>query len=62
MAVNLKANSWSQTFGNKVRQGVELAGTAKAVWDTGKMIYTGIQAVSPYIVAAMVYFLYRYYI
>jgi hypothetical protein len=54
MAVNLKANSWSQTFGNKVKQGVELAGTAKAVWDTGKMIYAGVQAVSPYIVAAMV--------
>ena len=54
MAVNLKANSWSQIFGNKVRQGVELAGTAKAVWDTGKMIYAGAQAISPYILAAMV--------
>ena len=38
MAINLEANSCSQTFGNKVKQGVELAGTAKAVWDTGKMI------------------------
>ena len=36
MALSLKAKSWSQTFGNKVKQGVELAGTAKAVWDTGK--------------------------
>ncbi len=54
MAVNLKANSWSQTFGNKVKQGVELAGTAKAVWDTCKMIYAGAQAISPYIIVAMV--------
>ena len=36
MSLNLKANSWSQTVGNKVKQGVELAGTAKTVWDTGK--------------------------
>ena len=54
MALNLKANSWSQTFGNQVQQGLELAGTAKAVWNTGKMIYAGVRAVSPYIVAAMV--------
>ena len=52
MALNLKTNSWSQTFGNKVKQGVELAGTAKALWDTGKAIYAGAQAISPYIVAA----------
>ena len=53
MAVNLKANSWSQTFGNKVKQGVELAGTAKAVWDTGKMIYAGAQAIFHYVIAAL---------
>ena len=54
MALNIKANSWSQTFGNKVKQGVELAGTTKSLWDTGKMIYAGAQAISPYIIAAMV--------
>jgi len=53
MAVNHKGKqNWAQNFGDKVRQGVEIVGGIKGLWDTGKMIYGGIQTVAPYVAAA----------
>jgi hypothetical protein len=53
MAVNVKRHSdWIQKIGDKVRQGAEIAGTVKGIWDTGKMIYGGIQTIAPYVAAA----------
>ena len=53
MAVNHKGGQhWIQNFGDKVRQGAEIVGGIKGIWDTGKMIYGGIQTVAPYIAAA----------
>ena len=53
MAVNVKQKSgWIQNLGDKARQGVEIAGAIKGIWDTGKMIYGGIQAVPPYLAVA----------
>ena len=53
MALNHKGgHHWIQNFGDKVRQGAEIAGKIKGIWDTGKMIYGGIQTVAPYIAAA----------
>ena len=54
MALDRKAGEqpWLQNFGDKVRKGVEIAGAIKGVWETGKAIYGGIQAVAPYVAAA----------
>ena len=51
MAVNVKRreSNWIQNLGDKVRQGAEIAGTVKGIWDTGKMVYGGIQTIAPYI-------------
>ena len=53
MAVNHKGNHWIQNFGEKVRQGAEIAGGLKGIWDTGKMVYSGIQTIAPYVAAAV---------
>lgn len=54
MAVNVKRreSNWIQNLGDKVRQGAEIAGTVKGIWDTGKMVYGGIQTIAPYVAAA----------
>lgn len=53
MAVNHKGKeNWAQNFGDKVRQGVEIVGGIKGLWDAGKAIYGGIQTVAPYVAAA----------
>ena len=53
MAVNVKQKSgWIQNLGDEARQGAEIAGAIKGIWDTGKMIYGGIQAVAPYLAVA----------
>ena len=49
---NQKPSAW-QNLGQKVHQGLELASTAKAIWDTGKMIYTGIRAAALFIEGIM---------
>lgn len=43
-----KVSTW-ESIGNKVRTAAEVVGAAKAIWDTGKMLYHGIQAVGPYV-------------
>jgi hypothetical protein len=52
MAVNKGNKHWVNNFGEKVRQGAEIVGGIKGLWDTGKMIYGGIQTVAPYVAAA----------
>jgi len=47
-----KHKSVLQNFGDKVRQGTEIAAGLKGLWETGKMIYGGIQTVAPYVAAA----------
>ena len=53
MALHRKGDKpWLQNFGDKVRQGVEVVGGIKGLWDTGKAIYGGIQTIAPYNAAA----------
>jgi hypothetical protein len=53
MAVNQKGNNnWGQNFGEKVRQGAEIVGGMKTLWETGKALYGGFQAIAPYVAAA----------
>ena len=47
-----KHKSAIQNFGDKVRQGTEIAAGLKGLWETGKMIYGGIQTIAPYVAAA----------
>ena len=37
------------SVGQKVRTGVEMAATAKNIWNTGKLIYQGVRTAAPYI-------------
>jgi hypothetical protein len=42
-------NSFWHNIGQKVHSGIEMAATAKAIWDVGKMAYTGYRTVAPII-------------
>jgi len=42
-----------ESFGQKVKNIAEVVGTIKGMYDTGKMIYSGIQTAAPYIAAGM---------
>lgn len=44
--------SFFADVGNKIKYGLELAGTAKGLYDVGKFIYSGMQAAAPMISAA----------
>ena len=46
-------SSYFQNLGQKVHQGIELAATAKSIWNTGRLIYTGLETVAPYIATAL---------
>ena len=39
--------SFWQNLGQKVNTGIEIAATAKHIWDAGKMAYAGIRAAAP---------------
>ena len=41
-----KAASWGETA-------LRVIGTGRAIWDAGKTVYSGIQAIAPYATAAM---------
>ncbi len=45
-------NGFFATIGQKVKHGVELFGKAKAIYDTGKLIYSGISAALQYVQTA----------
>jgi len=36
-------------FGQKVKNVTETVGAIKGLWDTGRMVYSGIQTAAPYI-------------
>ena len=42
-------SSFWHNIGQKVHSGLEMAATAKAIWDVGKMAYTGIRTAAPII-------------
>jgi len=42
-----------ESFGQKVKNVAEVIGTIKGMYDTGKIIYSGIQSAAPYIAAGM---------
>ena len=46
-----KLNFW-QNVGNRLKQGAQFAAGVKSLIDTGRTIYTGAQAVAPYIASA----------
>jgi len=48
MAHHQPASFW-HNLGQKVNSGLEMAATAKAIWDVGKMAYTGIRTAAPLI-------------
>jgi hypothetical protein len=45
--------STTQSIGNKVRQGLEIAGTLKGIYDIGSTVYTGVQFAAPIIAGLM---------
>ena len=44
--------SWLSNIGNKVKGVAEFAGAVKGIYDVGKMVYSGAQAMAPYIATA----------
>ena len=40
-------SSWTSDLGNKVKHVAEFAGTVKGLYDVGKLIYHGAQALGP---------------
>jgi hypothetical protein len=47
MAAPAQHKSTAYSIGNKVRQGVEIAGTLKGMYDIGSTIYRGARIVAP---------------
>ena len=41
--------SFWHNLGQKVNTGIQMAATAKHIYDTGKMVYAGMQAAAPMI-------------
>ena len=42
-----------ENVGQKVKNAAEIAGAVKGAWNVGKMIYSGVQVVAPYLEMAM---------
>ena len=42
-----------ESFGQKVKNVSETVGAIKGLWDTGRMVYSGIQTVAPYVASAL---------
>jgi len=42
-----------ESFGQKVKNVSETVGAIKGLWDTGRMVYSGIQAAAPYITSGL---------
>ena len=43
----------ANTIGHKVRQGLEIAGTLKGMYDLGSTVYRGVQIAAPLIAGLM---------
>jgi hypothetical protein len=53
MAYQQQTSSFMHNIGQKVNKGLEIAATAKSIWDTGRLVYSGISAVAPYMAALL---------
>ena len=42
-----------ESFGQKVKNVSETVGAIKGLWDTGRMVYSGIQTAAPYITSGL---------
>ena len=42
-----------ESFGQKVKKVSETPGAIKGIYETGKMVYSGIQAAAPYITSGL---------
>ena len=42
-----------ESCGQKVKNVSETVGAIKGLWDTGRMVYSGIQAAAPYITSGL---------
>jgi hypothetical protein len=47
-----QTNYW-ENLGQKLKTGVEIAGAIKGIWDVGRTIYGGVQALAPLAGAAL---------
>ena len=43
----------NESFGQEVKNVSETVGAIKGLWDTGRMIYSGIQAAAPYVTTGL---------
>ena len=50
--INNSRQSWLSDIGNKVKGAAEIAGAMKGIYDVGKMVYSGAQAIAPYVATA----------
>ena len=50
--MNTSRQSWISNLGNKVKNVAEIAGAAKGIYDVGRMIYNGAQALGPIVSTA----------
>ena len=49
MAHQQSSSSFFNNIGQKVQTGIHIASVAKNIWGTGKILYAGFNAVSPYL-------------
>ena len=53
MALSVQHKSALHSIGNKVRQGIEVAGTLKGIYDIGSAVYKGATFAAPIIAGLM---------
>ena len=53
MAVSAQHKSALHSIGNKVRQGIEVAGTLKGIYDIGSAVYKGVKFAAPIVAGLM---------
>ena len=53
MALSVQHKSALHSIGNKVRQGIEVAGTLKGMYDIGNAVYKGAKFAAPIIAGLM---------
>ena len=63
MALSVQHKSALHSIGNKVRQGIEVAGTLKGMYDIGNAVYKGAKFAAPITAGLMLYyFIFQYFI
>lgn len=53
MGATRHSATYARSFGNKVKQGLEIAGTLKGMYDIGSTIYHGVRIAAPVIAGLM---------